>query len=54
MQVVYDTISRVESVIDGVVHRNGLPPSAVSVALLDLEMKQIIRHVSGKLIVENR
>jgi DNA processing protein len=53
-QVVYDTLSKEESAIDEVIRRSGLPSSAVSVALLGLEMKRIIRQLPGKLFVRNR
>ena len=53
-QAVYDTLSKEESAIDEIIRRSGLPPSAVSVALLGLEMKRIIRQLPGKLFVKNR
>ena len=43
-----------ETSIDEVIHRSGLPSSAVSVALLSLEMKRIIKQLPGKLFVRNR
>lgn len=52
-QTVYDTLSEQESAIDEVIRRSGLPPSAVSVALLGLEMKRLIRQLPGKLFVKN-
>jgi DNA processing protein len=52
-QAVYDTLSEEESAIDEVIRRSGLPPSAVSVALLGLEMKRLIRQLPGKLFVKN-
>jgi DNA processing protein len=52
-QAVYDTLSESESAIDEVIRRAGLPPSAVSVALLGLEMKRLIRQLPGKLFVKN-
>jgi DNA processing protein len=52
-QAVYDTLSEDESTIDEVIRRSGLPPSAVSVALLGLEMKRLIRQHPGKLFVKN-
>ncbi len=52
-QGVYDTLSEDESAIDEVIRRSGLPPSAVSVALLGLEMKRLIRQLPGKLFVKN-
>jgi len=53
-QAVYDALTKEESAIDEVIRRSGLPPSAVSVALLGLEMKRIIRQLPGKLFVKNR
>ena len=52
-QAVYDTLSEDESAIDEVIRRSGLPPSAVSVSLLGLEMKRLIRQLPGKLFVKN-
>ena len=43
-----------ETSIDEVIRRSGLPSSAVSVALLSLEMKRIIKQLPGKLFVRNR
>jgi len=43
-----------ETTIDEVIRRSGLPSSAVSVALLSLEMKRIIKQLPGKLFVRNR
>ena len=53
-QAVYDALTKEESAIDEVIRRSGLPPSSVSVALLSLEMKRIIRQLPGKLFVRNR
>jgi DNA processing protein len=53
-QKVHDTLSMEESTVDEVIRRSGLPPSAVSVALLSLEMKRLIRQLPGKLFVKNR
>jgi DNA processing protein len=52
-QSVYDTLSNEESAIDEVIRRSGLPVSVVSVALLGLEMKRLIRQLPGKLFVKN-
>ena len=52
-QRVYDSLSRDESAIDEVIRRSGLPSSAVSVALLSLEMKRAVRQLPGKLFVRN-
>jgi DNA processing protein len=50
---VYDSLSREESAIDEVIRRSGLPSSAVSVALLGLEMKRAVKQLPGKLFVRN-
>jgi DNA processing protein len=52
-QKVYDALSREETSIDEVIRQSGLPTSAVSVALLSLEMKRVIRQLPGKLFVRN-
>jgi len=50
---VYDSLAQEESAIDEVIRRSGLPSSAVSVALLSLEMKRAVRQLPGKLFVRN-
>jgi DNA processing protein len=50
---VYDSLDREESAIDEVIRRSGLPSSAVSVALLSLEMKRAVRQLPGKLFVRS-
>jgi DNA processing protein len=40
--------------IDEVIRKSGLPSSAVSVALLSLEMKRVVKQLPGKLFVRNR
>src|SRR3989454_804478 len=52
-QKVYDALDHEESSIDEVIRGSGLPSSAVSVALLGLEMKRLIRQLPGKLFVKN-
>jgi DNA processing protein len=52
-QLVYDSLNREESAIDEVIRRSGLPSSAVSVALLSLEMKRAVKQLPGKLFVRN-
>ena len=42
-----------ESAIDEVIRASGLPSSTVSVALLGLEMKRLVRQLPGKLFVRN-
>ena len=53
-QQVYDTLSKEEISIDDVIRKSGLPASAVSVALLSLEMKRILRQLPGKMFVKNQ
>jgi DNA processing protein len=43
-----------ETSIDEVIRHSGLPSSAVSVALLSLEMKRLVKQLPGKLFVRNR
>lgn len=52
-QKVYDTLSNEEVGIDDVIRKSGLPSSAVSVALLSLEMKRLVRQLPGKMFVRN-
>ena len=53
-QKVYDTVNHEEMSIDDVIRRSGLPSSAVSVALLGLEMKRLLRQLPGKIFVRNQ
>ena len=43
-QKIYDALSGVASSIDEVIRKSGLPSSTVSVALLGLEMKRLIKQ----------
>ena len=52
-QAVYDTLSNEEISIDEVIRNSGLPCSAVSVALLSLEMKRLIKQLPGKTFTRN-
>jgi DNA processing protein len=52
-QKVYDALNHEESSIDEVIRHSGLPSSAVSVALLGLEMKRVVKQLPGKLFVRN-
>ena len=52
-QKVYDTLDHEEISIDDVIRKSGLPSSAVSVALLGLEMKRLIKQLPGKMFVKN-
>lgn len=53
-QRVLEVIATDESGIDDVIRRSGLPASAVSVALLGLEMKRLVRQLPGKRFVRVR
>ena len=52
-QKVFDALDGEERSIDEVIRKSGLPSSAVSVALLSLEMKHVIKQLPGKLFVRN-
>lgn len=52
-QKVYDVLTNEEFSIDEIIRKSGLPSSAVSVALLALEMKRLIRQLPGKMFVKN-
>ena len=52
-QKVYGTLDHEEISIDDVICKSGLPSSAVSVALLNLEMKRLIRQLPGKMFQRN-
>jgi len=53
-QKVYDVLSNEEITMDDVIRHSGLPASTVSVILLGLEMKRLIRQLPGKLFVKNQ
>lgn len=52
-QKVFDALDGEENSIDELIRKSGLPSSAVSVALLSLEMKHVIKQLPGKLFVKN-
>jgi DNA processing protein len=52
-QKVYATLNDEELSIDDVIRHSGLPSSAVSVSLLSLEMKRIIRQLPGKMFLRS-
>ena len=52
-QKVYDTLGNEETGIDEVIRKSGLPASAVSGALLSLEMKRLVRQLPGKQFILN-
>ena len=53
-QKVYDALDNEEISIDDVIRKSGLPSSAVSVALLSLEMKRLIKQLPGKMFLRNQ
>ena len=54
-QRVLDTLRKDDDTsIDEVIRKSGLPSSMVSVALLSLEMKRVVKQLPGKLFVRNR
>lgn len=52
-QKVYDALDGEPVPMDDVIRKSGLPSSAVSVALLSLEMKRIVRQMPGRLFLRN-
>jgi DNA processing protein len=50
----YEVIENEELSMDDVIRRCGLPASAVSVALLGLEMKRLVRQLPGRLFARIR
>ena len=52
-QQVYDALDAEERSVDELIRKSGLPSSAVSVALLSLEMKRAVKQLPGKLFVRN-
>ena len=52
-QKVYDALSKEPASTDEVIRQSGLRSSAVSVALLGLEMKRLIKQLPGRLFVRN-
>ena len=52
-QKVYDALDGEPVPMDDVIRKSGLPSSTVSVALLSLEMKRIVRQMPGRLFLRN-
>jgi DNA processing protein len=52
-QRAFDVLGKEEISIDDVIRRTGLPSSAISVALLGLEMKRMIKQLPGKMFLTN-
>ncbi len=53
-QKIYDAIGSEELSIDELIQQTALPSSTVSVALLGLEMKRVIRQLPGKVFLRSR
>lgn len=53
-QKVFDALEEEEMDVDEVIRKCGLPASAVSVALLSLEMKRLVRQLPGKMFLKSR
>jgi len=54
-QKIFDTLKvEDETSIDEIIRHSGLPSSTVSVTLLSLEMKRLVKQLPGKLFVRNR
>src|SRR5207302_10289048 len=53
-QRVFRRLNNEEISIDEVIRHSGPPTSAVSVALLSLEMKRLVRQLPGKMFVKNQ
>jgi DNA processing protein len=53
-QKVYDALDHEEVSIDDVIRKSGLPSSAVSVGLLSLEIRRLLRPVPGKMSMRNQ
>ncbi|MGV3772299.1 MAG: DNA-processing protein DprA [Verrucomicrobiales bacterium] len=50
---VYETLRREQMYIDEIIEHSGLPPSAVSVTLLSLEMKRMVKQMPGKIFARS-
>lgn len=53
-QAVFGALDHEEISIDDIIRKSGLPSSAVSVALLSLEMKRLVKQLPGKMFVRNQ
>lgn len=51
---IYEALGNDEAIMDEIIRRSGLPASAVSVALLALEMKRLVRQLPGRVFVRDR
>jgi len=50
---IFDALDGEERAIDEIIRKSGLPSSAVSVGLLSLEMKRVVKQLPGKVFVKN-
>jgi DNA processing protein len=50
-KLVFDALGTEELFMDEIIVKTGLPASTVSVALLTLEMKKLVRQLPGKVFV---
>jgi DNA processing protein len=53
-QKIYSALDGEELSIDDVIRKSGLPSSAISVGLLSLEMKRLVKQLPGKIFLKNR
>jgi DNA processing protein len=53
-QKVYEALGEEELTIDEITRKSGLPSSTVSVTLLSLEMKRMVRQLPGKIFLRVR
>jgi DNA processing protein len=51
---VFDAVGHEERSVDDIIHASGLSASMVAVALLNLEMKRLLRQLPGRLFTRNR
>jgi DNA processing protein len=51
---VFNAVGDTQRSVDDIIHQSGLPASAVAVALLNLEMKRLLRQLPGRMFVRNR
>lgn len=52
-KAVYDALTLEPRLMDEIIRQSGLPASAVSVALLSLEMKRAVKQLPGKMFLRN-
>jgi DNA processing protein len=52
LQKVYEAISADSTPIDDIIDRSGLPAGAATAALLQLEMRRLVKQLPGKYFVK--